>query len=256
MPSDPFSLTGQTALITGASSGLGRHFAHTLARAGARVALAARRVDALQAVAKEIAALGGHAYPVRMDVCAADEVASAIAQVEREFAAIDILVNNSGIAAAQPMLELTEGDWDRVLDTNLKGAYLVSREVALRMSERNAGGSIVNIASILAFRQQPHTAAYGASKAGLVQLTKIMALELARHRIRVNAIAPGYFATELSGEFVTSSAGEAMIKRIPQRRLGETQELDGPLLLLCSAAGSYITGTVIVVDGGHLLSSL
>lgn len=255
-PSAIFDLTGKTALVTGASSGLGRHFALVLARAGAKVGLAARRLEALEAVAADIRARGGQASCAQLDVSDVAGIAPALDELERALGPIDILVNNSGTSRAKPLLEQTEADWDSVVDVNLKGAFFVATETARRMRARARGGSIINIESILSFRQIGHIAPYAASKAGLTQLTRTMALELARHQIRVNGIAPGYFATDINREFFETEAGAAMIRRIPQRRLGEPEDLDGALLLLASDASRYMTGATIVVDGGHLVSAL
>ena len=249
-------LTDKTAFITGASSGLGRHFAGVLARAGARVVLAARRLEALREVAEEIASKGGKALAVALDVRDSRSVEEAIAIADSEFGRIDILVNNSGVVTTAEFLEHSEEDWDRVVDTNLKGAFLVAQAVARQMQAAAGGGTLINVASIVGLRQAGHVAAYAASKAGLVQLTKVMALELARFGIRVNALAPGYMETELNREFMRSGAGVALLKRVPQRRFGEPSDLDGALLLLASEASRYMTGCVIVVDGGHLVSTL
>lgn len=246
-----FDLSGHAALVTGASSGLGRRFALTLARAGAKVALAARRGERLADVAREIEAFDGRAFPVILDVTDPASVRDAVVAVETELGAITILVNNAGIASAKPMLDQNEADWDRVIDTNLKGAWLVAQEVARHMVRFGHGGSIVNIASILGLRAAGQVAAYGASKAGMIHLTRSMAVELARHNIRANAIAPGYFDTELNHEFLSSTAGQAMLKNIPERRFGRPEDLDGVLLLLASDASAYMTGSVITVDGGH-----
>ena len=257
MPSThPFSVAGKVALITGASSGFGRHFATVLAREGAKVGLAARRLDALDSVAQEIRSAGGIAATVKLDVADVATIAPAVAALERELGRIDVLVNNSGTSVVKPLLDQTEQDWDAVVDVNLKGAFFVASEVARRMRDDGRGGSIVNIESILSFRQTGHIPGYVASKAGLTQLTKTMALELARYDIRVNGIAPGYFSTDINRDFLASEAGAAMIKRIPQRRPGNIEDLEGPLLLLASDASRYMTGTTLVVDGGHLVSGL
>ena len=249
-----FDLSDHAALVTGASSGLGRRFAITLARAGAKVALAARRGEHLADLAREIEAFDGRAFPVILDVTDSTSVSDAIAAAETELGAITILVNNAGIACAGPLLEQEEADWDRIVDTNLKGAWRVAREVARHMIRLGHEGSIVNIASILGICAAGQVAAYGASKAGLIHLTRSMAVEWARHGIRVNAIAPGYFDTELNHAFLASDAGQAMKKRIPQRRFGRAEDLDGVLLLLASDASAYMTGSVITVDGGHSVS--
>jgi NAD(P)-dependent dehydrogenase (short-subunit alcohol dehydrogenase family) len=248
-------LSGKSALVTGASSGLGRHFAEVLAAAGAKVAVAARRLDLVTKVCEAIERHGGTAVPVEMDVVRSASVDEALAAAAAALGGLDIVVNNAGVTATQPFLDIEEEEWDRVIDTNLRGSFLVAQRAARGMRERG-GGAIVNIASILGLRVAGQVPAYVASKAGVVQLTKAMALELARHGIRVNALCPGYMETDLNREFFASEAGQALIRRIPQRRLGRPEELDGALLLLCSDAGSYMTGSTIVVDGGHLVSSL
>jgi NAD(P)-dependent dehydrogenase (short-subunit alcohol dehydrogenase family) len=251
-----FRLDGKHALVTGASSGLGRHFAHTLAGAGARVTLAARRE---QALADSVAALlgeGAQAAATVMDVASAASIETALDRAEQIYGPVDILINNAGVTETRPALEVEEDGWDRVMDTNLRGAWLVAQRTARRMVRHQIPGSIVNIASILGLRVAGGVIAYAVSKAGLVQMTKALALELARHRIRVNALAPGYIRTDINADFFESPAGQALIKRVPQRRLGEANELDGPLLLLASDAGSYITGSVLAADGGHLVSGL
>jgi len=254
---DLFRLEGQRILVTGASSGLGRHFVSTLARAGAAVALAARSADKLADASGEIRGIGGNAVAVTLDVTNAASVREAVGKAEAELGPITALVNNAGVVVAKPLFEHAESDWDRVVDTNLKGAWLVAQEVARRMAGHGQGGSIINIASILGLRVVGGgLPEYSASKAGLIQLTKVLALELARYNIRVNAIAPGYIQTDLNREYLQSQAGQALIRRIPQRRPGEPSDLDGVLLLLASDASRYITGAVIPVDGGHLVSSL
>lgn len=250
---DPFDLTGRVALLTGASQGLGRGFATTLARKGARVCVAARSLGKLEALAREIAAQGGEAHAVAMDVLDAASVARAVAEAEQALGPIDILVNNAGVAVQKPFLEQTEADWDAVLGANLKGAFLVAQAIARGMCERRRG-SIVNIASMLGFGTITQLSPYAASKGGLVQLTRNMALELARYEVRVNAIAPGYIATDMTEEFFRSPQGLKIIAGIPTRRIGRPEELDGPLLLLASDAGRYMTGSTVLVDGGFLLA--
>lgn len=246
-----FDLEGRTALVTGASAGLGAHFARTLAAAGAKVVLAARRADALAALVDELSSAGFQAEAMTLDVANP----SAIADAADRLQSADILVNNAGIVRDKGALDQSAEDWDAVLDTNLKGAFLLAQAVARGMKARG-GGSIINVASILGLRQAGGVLPYAVSKAGVIQMTKSLALEWARFGIRVNAIAPGYIDTDLNGAFWESDAGKAMIKRIPQRRLGNLEDLDGPLMLLASDAGAYMTGSVLVVDGGHLVSTL
>jgi len=254
--STSFDLSGRVALISGASSGLGRHFALTLAGAGAKVVLAARRSEPLHALAEQIEGQGGAALPLTMDVTETESVSGGFAAAADRLGPITVVVNNAGVVNADAALDLKERDWDRIVNTNLKGAWLIAQEAARRLVGHGVGGSIINIASILAFRVAGTMAPYAASKAGLMHLTRVLALEWARHGIRVNAIAPGYVETELNREFFATDAGQAMIKRIPQRRLGKPEDLDGALLLLASDASRYMTGSAIVVDGGHLQSTL
>lgn len=249
---DLLSLEGKTAFVTGASAGLGAHFAETLAGAGATVLIAARREAALAEVAARIRATGATCETVALDVTST----ASIAAVEPLLARVDILVNNAGVTVDKPFLDQSEEDWDRVLGTNAKGMFLLTQSAARAMKARGTGGSIINIASILGLRQGGHVAAYATSKAAAIQLTKVSALELARFGIRVNCLCPGYIATDLNRDFWETEPGKAMLRRIPQRRLGAARELDGPLLLLASDASSYMTGSVIVADGGHLTSTL
>jgi NAD(P)-dependent dehydrogenase (short-subunit alcohol dehydrogenase family) len=245
-------LTGRTALVTGASAGLGWHFAWLFARHGATVVVAARRVPELTALVREIDAAGATAHAVALDVRNPDAVERAVAAA----GPLDIVVNNAGIATTKPVLETDEAAWQQVIDTNLSGAFRVARAAAKAMVEGGRGGTIINIASILAFRVAKQVPAYVAAKAGLVKLTEALALELAPRGIRVNAIAPGYIETDLNREFLRSPSGQAMQARIALRRFGTAADLDGALLLLASDAGAYITGATIVVDGGHGLAWL
>jgi len=247
-------LNGKTALVTGASSGLGRHFALTLARAGADVALAARRIDMLETLAAEIAGIGRKAAPIQLDVTDTGNVKVAVEQAVAALGALDILINNSGIAPAAAAIDIDEATWDRCLDTNLKGAWLVAQESARQMIRGGKGGVIVNIASILSIRVQKGTAPYAISKAGLLQMTRALALEWARYGIRVNALAPGYIETDISRDFLKSEPGQHMVKSIPQRRFGQAEDLDGALLFLSSDASQYVTGVYLPVDGGHTLA--
>jgi NAD(P)-dependent dehydrogenase (short-subunit alcohol dehydrogenase family) len=253
---DLFSMAGSHVLVTGASSGLGKHFAGRLADAGANVTLAARRAQALAASVKEIRERGGRAAFVVMDVSVAESVERALDEAEQQFGPVTVLINNAGVTDTGAALGVEESGWDQVIDINLKGGWLTAQRTARRMIRHKIRGSIVNIASILGVRVAGGVAAYAISKAGLIQMTKVLALEWARHGIRVNAIAPGYIETDLNSDFFASPAGQALIKRIPQRRLGQAHELDGALLLLASGAGSFMTGSVIAVDGGHLVSGL
>jgi NAD(P)-dependent dehydrogenase (short-subunit alcohol dehydrogenase family) len=251
-----FEIDTKHILVTGASSGFGRHFARFLAGNGASVTLAARRAEALASAVAEINASGGKAQSVVLDVTIADKVDDALKEAEEKFGPVHAVVNNAGVTATKPALDQDERAWDSVVDTNLKGVWLVAQAAARRMIDNKVRGSIVNIASILGLRVAGAVAPYAISKAGVIQMTKALALEWARYGIRVNALAPGYFATELNDDFFESEHGKALIKRVPQRRLGQLSELDGPLLLLISNAGSFMSGSVVVVDGGHLVSGL
>lgn len=254
MAPDMFTLAGKNALVTGASSGLGRHFAMVLSRAGAKVAVAARRVDRLEALAHEIRADGGVAVPVALDVTDSRNVVAAFDAAEAAIGPFDVVINNAGVATGTWFAKLSDEDWRQVLDVNLDGVFRVGREAARRMSTRKAGGSIVNIASVLGLGVLKAVAPYATSKAAVIQLTKAMALELAREGIRVNALAPGYIETELNAHYLASEGGKKMIARVPLGRVGRLDDLDGPLLLLASDAGRYMTGSVIVIDGGQSLA--
>jgi NAD(P)-dependent dehydrogenase (short-subunit alcohol dehydrogenase family) len=252
-----FSLEGRRALVTGASGVLGARFARVLAGAGASVALAARRVSAMQSLQAEIVGQGGNAATVGLDLTNASSIPAVLDRVEAVLGGVaDIVVNASGIALPGALLEQPDEDWTAVMAVNLEGARRMAHQAAQRLVAIGARGSIVNVASILGLRQGAGVAAYATSKAALVQLTKQQALEWARYGIRVNALCPGYIETDINRDFFATDAGLAQIKRVPQRRLGQPSELDGALLLLASEAGSFITGTALVVDGGHLLSPL
>lgn len=247
-----FHLDGKRALITGASSGFGAHFAQLLSAAGAEVILAARRADKLSELQQSLVSQGRKASLVSMDVSSRESVEACFDQI----GACDIVINNAGITVTRALLDQSEDDWDSVIDTNLKGCWLVATEAARHMRTAEKPGTIINVASILGERVAAGVAPYAISKAAVIQATKVMALELARYQIRVNALLPGYVVTALNRDFLQSEAGEKLRSRIPTRRFGHITDLDGPLLLLCSDAGTGMTGSCVTVDHGHLLSSL
>ena len=254
---DRFDLAGRIALVTGASSGLGRHFVGVLSDAGAKVVLAARRTDRLEALAAEIEAQGGEALAVSMDVTKADTIQAALDSTIAKFGSpADIIVNNSGLSREDWFTNMDEDAFDLVMDTNTKGVWLVARTFAGALVKAGKPGSMINIASVAGKRVGYTMAAYCASKAACEHMTRAMAIEMARYGVRVNAIAPGYFETEINDTFLASDEGQKMRKRIPMRRFGEHEELSGPLLLLASEAGSFMTGATVVVDGGHMWGSL
>mgnify|MGYP000433103330 CR=1 FL=1 len=256
MYNELLSLQDKVALVTGASSGLGAHFAKVLAKAGAKVAVAARRTDKLARLVDDIQGACGTAFAVTMDVTDAESVNHALNETETTLGPIDILINNAGVADSKRFLNVDEKSWDFVMEANLKGAWRVAQAVARRLVDRQSGGSIVNIASILGLRVGIGESSYSASKAALVQLTKSMALELASKNIRVNALCPGYFETEMNADYFASEKGQAYINGMPSKRLGQLSELDAPLLLLAGDGGSFISGVALPVDGGHLVGSL
>jgi NAD(P)-dependent dehydrogenase (short-subunit alcohol dehydrogenase family) len=251
-----FSVADQVAIVTGASSGIGLHLAEILALAGAKVALAARRIDRLEEACAAIRERGGTCLPVALDVTSRDSIVAALEAVETGLGPLSVLINNAGVVVSKPFFEHTEEDWDQVVDTNLKGAWLAAREFAHHLVERKRPGCIVNIASVLSTRTIARVPSYLAAKAGLLHLNGAMAMELARYGIRVNAIAPGYIVTDFNREFLESEAGLKLAARVPMRRVGQVDDLGGALLFLCSPASAYVTGACIAVDGGHGVAAI
>ncbi len=251
MTDQMFRLDGRAALVTGASRGLGRRFALALAAAGAHVALAARDAARLAEVAAEIEATGGRATSILMDVTNRASVEAGVAEAEAALGPLRVVVNNSGIALTKRLLEVTEAEWDPVIDVNLTGAWLVAQASAKAMVAHGQGGSIVNISSILGQRTNPGVIAYNAAKAGLDHVTREMAAELAKHGVRVNALAPGYIETDMNRSYWSTPPGKALMSRVPMGRLGQEADLDGPVVFLASDASAYVTGQILGLDGGH-----
>ncbi len=251
-----FSVANEVAFVTGASSGIGLHLAEILALAGAKVALAARRIDRLEQACEAIRERGGACLAVACDVTSQTSIAAALTKTEDELGPLSVLVNNAGVVVSKPFFDHTEEDWDHVIDTNLKGAWLAAREFARHLVDRKRSGRVINIASVLSFRTIARVPSYLAAKAGLLHLNGGMAMELARYGILVNAIAPGYVVTDFNREFLESEAGLKLAARIPMKRVGQVEDLGGALLFLASPASAYVTGAVISVDGGHGVAAI
>ncbi len=256
MSLEQFSLKGKTALITGASSGLGACIAKGLAKAGASVVVAARRKQRLQTLVEEIEEEGGRALAVQMDVRDRKNICTAFDFVEKNMGAIDILINNAGVADAKNFTKIDDQSLDFVMGTNFNGVWNVAQETAKRLIKAQQPGSIINIASVLGLTVAPGQTTYCASKGAVIQLTKAMALDLMKNKIRVNAIAPGWIKTEMNEAYFDSPKGLDYIQRMPARRLGREQELIGPIIMLASDAGSFVNGTVLAVDGAISSTSI
>jgi NAD(P)-dependent dehydrogenase (short-subunit alcohol dehydrogenase family) len=250
-----FDLKNRVALVTGASSGLGVQFARALARNGASVVLVARRIERLNSLKQEIEERGGKAIALRADVTDRAAMTAVFDDAERAFGTVSILLNNAGIAHGGRATEMVPEEWRRVLSTNLDAVFFWAQEAGRRMSEAKTAGAIVNVASVLGLAVAKGAVAYAAAKAGVIQMTKALALEFAPMNVRVNAIAPGWFMTEMNDEYLSGASGDAIRREIPMQRFGKEGDLDGPLLLLASDAGSFMTGSVIVVDGGQVVQT-
>jgi hypothetical protein len=252
-------LSGRVALVTGASSGLGAQFARTLARAGAGVVLAARRMERLKALRAEIEAEGGDAHVVELDVTDTDSIRAAVAHAETEMGTLDILVNNSGVSTTQKLTDVTPEDFDHVMGTNTRGAFFVAQEVGKRMIARSRGaapgtfigGRIVNVASMAGLRVLGQIGVYAMSKAAVIHMTRAMALEWGRHDINVNALCPGYIDTEINHHHWQTEAGRKLVQMLPRKRVGQPQDLDSALMMLCASESRFINGAVISADDGY-----
>ncbi len=254
-------LSGRVALVTGASSGLGAQFARSLAKAGAGVVLAGRRVERLKDLRAEIEAEGGSAHMVQMDVTDKASIAAAVARAETEFGTIDILINNSGVSATRRIQDVSEEDYDFVMDTNVRGAFFVAQEVGKRMLARAkgaapgsyTGGRIINIASMAGLKVLPQISVYCMSKAAVIHMTKAFAVEWGKFGINVNAICPGYIDTEINHEHWQTEGGQKLIQMLPRKRLGQPQDLESVLLMLASDQSGFVNGAIIAADDGFAL---
>ena len=251
---DKFRLDGKSVFITGASSGFGRHFADVLSQAGANVALAARRKDRLDQAVVMLEKTGGTAIAIELDVTDDKAVDTAFSKAADSFGGIDIVINNAGVPSSQWFVDISPDEWRRVMDVNLDGVFRVGQAAARHMTARGQGGSIINIASVAGLTPVRLLSAYSATKSAVISLTRSMALELSRDNIRVNALAPGYFITDINRDYLASPSGAKLLSKIPFQRAGNLEELDGALLLLASDAGSFMTGSIVSIDGGAGLS--
>ncbi len=248
---EQFSLAGRVALVTGAGSGLGKHFAGVLSRAGATVICVGRRLEPVESVAQGIRDAGGQALALSMDVTDPDSIKEGFSSIQQQCGPVDVLINNAGLSNPTAFEEMTREQWTTLLDANLSGPFYVAQEMAKRLIAAGKPGSIINIASILGHLARPQFINYGTTKGGVIHMTQYMALDLMPYGIRVNALAPGYFPSEMTNPFYESEAGQREIAALPIQRLGRHEELDGPLLLLASAASAYMSGSVVTVDAGH-----
>jgi len=250
---DRFSLQGRTVLVTGASSGMGRHFVDTLADAGARVICAARRKDSVEEAAHAIRERGGQAFAVALDIGNTASVTQAFDAAEKAFGTVDVLVNNAGQIVFAPFPDITDEQWENLFNVNVTGSMRMAREFSKRLIAAGKPGNIVNITSITGQLTKPYLSIYGSAKAALIQFTKQLAIDLLPHNIRANSIAPGYFRTSMVDWYFDSPEGKLEVENLPAKRVGRLEELDGPLLLLTSEAGSYLNGVVLPVDYGHVV---
>ncbi|PCJ72134.1 MAG: short-chain dehydrogenase [Rhodobiaceae bacterium] len=246
-------LTGKVAIVTGATSGLGRRFAQILSAAGATLVVTGRRVEKLESLTAELKESGGRVLPVELDVTDINSIEQCVQAAEAEFGAIDVLVNNAGMNVQAFAVDITPEEYDAVMSTNLRGAFFMATRVGKKMIDRGEGGSIINIASMGAHTVLPALATYCMSKAGIAMMTQSLAHEWARYRVNVNAICPGYIETEINSEWFGTDGGKRQIKKWPRRRLGQDSDLDGMVLLLASAQGRGMTGTVLSIDDGQSL---